>query len=110
MTTRIDPRDEEIAEELREWLTGFETGRYRPVDVEKRRDENQSGEDAWFFEVKLPNPTAEEGTWAVDDINRLAIALRDRALERGLPWPWHVRFVPEHDEPQDGDDEDPPAV
>lgn len=93
-----------VAEELREWLSSRRFGSLSPVAVGLRRDEDSEGEEAWFFDVVLPDPDPAEGTWPVDDMADLVQDLRDEALRRGLEWPWYVSFTPQTDEPQADED------
>jgi hypothetical protein len=87
-----------LAEEIREWISSRTFGSLSPVAVEPRRDANSDEEEAWFFDVVLPDPDPAEETWPVDDTIDLVLAVRDEALRRGLVWPWYVFFTPETDE------------
>ena len=87
-----------LAEEIREWLSSQTFGSLSPVAVELRRDANSDEEDAWFFDVVLPDPDPAEETWPVDDVIDLELGVRDEALRRGLAWPWYVFFKPETEE------------
>jgi hypothetical protein len=87
-----------LAEEIREWLSSQTFGSLSPVTVELRRDPNSDDEEAWFFDVVLPNPDPAEEAWPIDDIVDLQLSVRDEALRRGLAWPWYVFFKPETEE------------
>lgn len=87
-----------LAEEIREWILSRTFGSLAPVAVDLRRDANSADEEAWFFDVVLPDPERGEETWPVDDLTDLALGVRDEALRRGLAWPWYVFFTPETDE------------
>jgi hypothetical protein len=80
------------------WLRSQTFGSLRPVEVVVRRDLDADGREAWFFEVTLPNPPEGDDTWPIDALNELQRALRDRAVEEGLAWPWYVWFKPEVDD------------
>ena len=101
-----------FAEEIREWLASRTFGSLSPVAVELRRDANSDEEEAWFFDVVLPNPDPAEETWPIDDIIALDLGVRDEALRRGLTWPWYVSFTPETEEEFADEDalEAPPAA
>lgn len=101
-----------LAEEIREWLVSRTFGSLSPVAVELRRDANSDGEEAWFFDVVLPDPDPAEETWPIDDIIDLQLSVRDEALRRGLAWPWYVFFTPETEEEfadEDALESTPPA-
>ena len=108
MSSLLKHEDGKTAEELRQWLARQKLGSISPVRVLLRRDENSSGEDAWFYDVVLPDPDPVEGTWPVDDLIDLKLLARDEALKRGLSWPWYVFFEPETDDPDAYADEDEP--
>lgn len=82
-------------EALREWLARETFGSLHALDVRVTRDLDADEREAWFFDVVLPNPGEGEDTWPVEDINRVHLATRDKALELGLDWPWYVRFRPQ---------------
>lgn len=109
MARVVDREDERIAESLRTWMAGQAVGPLRPLEVRKRRDADSAGQEAWFFEVVLPDPEPVKGTWPVEDLAALDLATRDQAIEQRLAWPWYVLFVPETDEPQEDEDEIPTA-
>jgi hypothetical protein len=98
-------RDSAAAAEVRAWLKEQSFGSLSPIDVELRREEDVSGDEAWFFVVVLPAPESESGTWPVSAMNDLTRAARDRALASGLSWPWHVAFRPETEEQQEDEDD-----
>lgn len=101
---------DEPAERLREWLADGRFGSLRPLDVRLRRDEDPDEQPAWFLDVELPHPEPGE-TWPLDDLVVLHGAVRDKALELGVAWPWYVSVRPDIDEepeepeePEDLDD------
>ena len=98
-------RDTEAANDLRGWLEGEAFGGLRPVRVELARQEDASGDEAWFFIVRLPDPDPSTGTWPAEPLNELARATRDRALELGVSWPWYIVFLPENEEEQEDEDQ-----
>lgn len=105
MTSLLKQEDRSAAEALRAWLAEQTFGSVRPVEVRLRRDQDSTGDEAWFVEVVLPNPDPDVGTWPVDDLIDLDRATRDKALEIGVSWPWYVLVKPETDEPQADEDE-----
>lgn len=105
MAPVVDREEEGIAESLRTWIAGQAVGPLRPLEVRKRRDMDSAGQEAWFFDVVLPDPDPVKGTWPADDLAALDLA----ALDQRLAWPWYVVFVPETDEPQENEDEIHPA-
>lgn len=98
-------RELQAAQEVREWLATETFGGLRAVDVSLVRQEDASGEDAWFFVVRLPDPDPEIGTWPVETLNGLARATRDKALELEISWPWYVVFLPESEEEQEDEEQ-----
>ena len=98
-------RDTEAASELRTWLQGETFDGLKPLSVEPVRQEDASGEEAWFFVVRLPDPDPETGTWPGETLNELARATRDKALELGVSWPWYIVFLPESDDEQEDEDQ-----
>lgn len=104
MSRVIDREDEAVAEKLRRWIADQDVGDLRPVEVRKRREQDSSGQEAWFFDVVLPNPEPAAGSWPVDDLIDLDLAARDQAIDHRLTWPWYLFFVPERDEPQEDED------
>jgi hypothetical protein len=98
-------RDTQVAERVRVWLAGQTIDDLRPTRVERRRQEDASGEDAWFFVVELPDPDPDAGTWPVETLNEFARTTRDKAIEEGLSWPWYVVFFPESEEEQEDEDQ-----
>jgi hypothetical protein len=85
------------------WLEGQTFGGLRVLGVGVCRDFDADDREAWFFDVTLPDPPEDLGTWPVADINDLRRQARDKALEVGLGWPWYFRFRPQHD-PDEGSD------
>lgn len=84
-------------------------GGLRPVEVRKRREEDPFGQEAWFFDVVLPDPEPATGSWPTGDLIGLDLATRYQAIDQRLTWPWYLIFVPETDEPQDDEDAIQPA-
>jgi hypothetical protein len=80
-------RDIQLAGEIRDWLTAETVNGLRPVAVDLERQEDASGDEAWFFVVRLPDPDPEAGTWPAETLNALARATRDKALGLGISWP-----------------------
>ena len=76
-----------------------------PTRVVLHRQEDASGEEAWIFEVNLPDPEPQSGTWPVQALNEFARAARDKALDVSVSWPWHIVFFPEHEEEQADEDQ-----
>jgi len=99
MGTHGAPAANDLAELLRQWLAEQTFGSLHPIEVTVSRDLDSDDREAWFFVVLLPDPPKGKDTWPVDEINKLLLATRDKALEIGLDWPWYVRFRPETDEP-----------
>jgi hypothetical protein len=99
--TAVD-RPEDV---LREWLATATFGTLHAVDVHVTRDLDADQRDAWFFDVVLPDPSDDEDTWPVEDLTGMHLAMRDKALELGLAWPWYLRFRPETEvTPEEPDD------
>lgn len=90
---------EPAAEEVKRWLLEDWAGLLRPRSVQPLRSEDADGRDAWFFVLTLPDPEEEEETWNADDLADLRRAVRDKALEVGLSYPWYVVPRTERDEP-----------
>lgn len=105
MASVLNREDEQAAEEVRAWLAEQTFGSVHPVAVELRRAEDSTGEPAWYFDVVLPDPDPDEGTWPVEDLVELDRATRDEAISRGLAWPWYVQLRPETDDPEADEDE-----
>lgn len=98
-------RDIQAAEEIREWLAGETIDGLKPVSVVLQRQEDASGDEGWFFVVRLPDPDPAAGTWPPETLNELARATRDKALEIGISWPWHIVFLPVNDEDQEDEEQ-----
>jgi hypothetical protein len=75
-------------EELKRWLLHDWKGSLRPDDVTPLRGEDADGREAWYLLLTLPEPDRE--TWDPDDLAELRRAIRDKALEVGLAYPWYV--------------------
>lgn len=98
-------RDTEAAEAVRAFLEASTFWGITPTRVVLHRQEDASGEEAWIFEVNLPDPDSVSGTWPVQALNEFARAGRNKALEASVSWPWHIVFFPEHDEEQADEDQ-----
>lgn len=98
-------RDIETAERIRSWIGEQTIAGLRPTEVSSRRAEDASGDDAWFFVVRLPNPDPHAGTWSADALNDFVRLVRDRAIAEDLSWPWYVGFLPETEEDQEDEDQ-----
>lgn len=98
-------RDTAAAESVRAWLSEQTFGDLHPRAVELVRQEDASGEDAWIFVVRLPDPDPAVGTWPVETVNELTRATRDKAITTGVSWPWYIVFSPESDEDQEDEDD-----
>ena len=48
-------------------------------------------------------PLDGQATLDVSDIHELELAVRQRAMELGVSWPWYVELKPTVDEPQEKD-------
>jgi hypothetical protein len=88
-------------EVLRAWLEDQTFGSLHALEVRVSRDLDADDRAAWFFDVVLPDPPEDLGTWPVNDINDFHRRTRDKALEIGLDWPWYLRFRPQHDPDED---------
>lgn len=89
------------AEQVREWLLNEWDGRLRPREVHAAQDSDADGRSAWFFELVLPDPEGE--TWHADDLAELRRAVRDKALEVGLSYPWYLLPRTEQEEAVEDD-------
>lgn len=89
---------EDRAEALRAWLSKQKVGQASPVEVQVRRAVDSEDREAWYFEIILVNPAADADTWSAEDLNKLQLLARDKALELGLEWPWYLRFRPQVDD------------
>jgi len=81
-------------------------GRLQPIEVDAHVDEDADGDTAWFLIVVLADPPTGAQTWPIDDIVEYQKRARDKALELSVPWPWHLRFRPQTDAPQEEDTEE----
>lgn len=98
-------RDIEAAERVRAWIEAQTIGGVRPREVTSQRGEDAASEPAWWFVVRLPDPAPDVGTWPVDVLNAFDRAVRDKALEEELSWPWYVAYLPENEEDQEDEDQ-----
>lgn len=83
---------------MREWR-----GSLRPSDVLTEIAQDADDRRAFYFTVVLPDPQGL--SWDVEDLNDLNRAVRDKALEVHLPYPWYVLPRGQSDEPQADDDD-----
>ncbi len=100
---------ESPVEALSRWLTDEWAGPLRPTEVIPFRGEDAEEREAWYFVLVLPAPSGE--TWDPEEFAELQRAIRDRALEVGLPYPWYVVPRTAADESEDAvleDDSDLP--
>lgn len=105
MASLVDrERDTEAAERVRAWIANQSIGGVQPRQVTSKRIEDASGELAWWFAIRLPDPAPELGTWPVDMLNAFDRAVRDKAIVEELSWPWHVAYLPENEEEQEDED------
>lgn len=101
-----EAQDTRAAHEIAEWLGSQTVRGLQPVGVEVRRSDDQSGTQAWFFVIVLDDPAPDEGTWPVEALTELDRLARDRAVEKGLSWPWYVVFrAATEDEQEDEEDQ-----
>jgi hypothetical protein len=98
-------RDTEAAERVRAWIAEQTIEGLHPAQVESGRGEDAASDPAWWFVVRLPNPDPEVGAWPVDALNKFDRAIRDKAIEEELSWPWYVAFLPENEEEQEDEDQ-----
>lgn len=93
---------------LVEWLAGREFGSIRVTDVDARRVSDSEGDVA--LRLTLIAPLDGRETWDLKDIHDLEFAVREKALELGVDWPWQVELRPDVDEPQEEDAEPEPPI
>ena len=65
MSSVLNQEGKEAAEEVRAWLAEQTVGSVHPLTVELTRDEDSTGEPAWYFVVVLPDPEPPAGTWPI---------------------------------------------
>lgn len=97
---------EHPADPVKAWLLNGCDGRLRPNEVRLTQSTDAASRDARHFELVLPDPEGE--TWSADDLAELRRAVRDKALEVGLRYPWYVVPRTEHDEAVEDDSDLPP--
>lgn len=95
------------AEVIRHWLTEDWKGPLRPLRVEAVHAEDAEDRESWFFYLVLPSPSGE--TWDPGEFAALQRAIRDKALEVGLSYPWYVIPRPDEEESELEDDAEPVA-
>ena len=89
------------------WLRHEWQGPYEFIDVRFDRHETADGErEAWYiFPVIEGGPDAD---FDADELSEVDIAVRDKAMELGLEYPWFVFLkVSDPEEPMEDDDPDP---
>lgn len=94
---------------LSRWLRDEWVGPYDFIDVRVDRHETADGEDvAWYiFPVIEGGPDTD---FDAEHLSQVDIAVRDKAMELGVEYPWLVFVrVSDPDEPM-ADDDDPDAV
>ncbi len=97
-------QDMEAAERVRAWIAEQTVSGLHPTDVVGYRAEDSAGDEAWFFDVRLPVPDPQGGSWDVEALNTFVRAVRDKALDESLSWPWYIGFLPETEEDQEDED------
>lgn len=109
VTTSTGTEIAPAARELGTWLSEQRFGGLRLLDVRLDLAFDLSGDEVLYLDVVLPTPPPGD-TWPLDEIIEMRMAVRDKALELGVAWPWHVRVRPETEEPEPPDmDPDPPG-
>ncbi len=94
-------------EVIRHWLTEDWEGPLRPIRVEAVQADDAEDRESWFFYLVLPAPSGE--TWDPEEFAALQRAIRDKALDVGLSYPWYV--IPRSDEEESAlEDDAEPAV
>lgn len=56
--------------------------------------------------ITLRDPPEPEPTWSPDDIAALERAIRDKALELRITWPWLIHIQPETPEIEGSEEEE----
>lgn len=92
-------------EVIRHWLTEDWEGPLRPVRVDAVRAEDAEDREAWFLYLVLPAPSGD--TWDPDEFAAIQRAIRDKALEVGLSYPWYVIPRSDVEETEFEDDAEP---
>lgn len=95
-------RPEEL---VSQWLTNDWAGELRPLRVDVTSGEDWRGRESWYFHLILPDPVGD--TWDPDAFAEIQRAIRDKALEVGLSYPWYVLPEIEDDDTVYEDDFDP---
>ncbi len=102
VTTDLLKADQELAN----WLRARRFGSVQIIAVNSVRTEDSEGDVALRLELTIP--LGDRTTWPLADVRALELAVREKALELGVQWPWYVDFRPDVDEPQQEDTEPEP--
>lgn len=94
--------------QLIEWLDGRDFGSIHVAEVDARRVPDSEGDVA--LRLTLVAPLDGRETWDLEDIHDLELAVRKKALELGVEWPWQVELRPDVDESQEEDAEPEPPI
>jgi hypothetical protein len=86
-------------ERLRSWIESQHFGHVVPAESQAHQVEEADGRTAWAFVVVLEDPPPGAETWPAKDVADLERAIRDKALDLEVPWPWMVVFQPKGIEP-----------
>jgi hypothetical protein len=92
------------AEELRSWTERLAVGSIKVLSATAQPGEDAAGEPAVFFDVVLPMPEPEAGTWPIDDVLALHDEIDRKARQLRMPSAWHVRLLPETEPDADAED------
>ena len=79
-------------------------GSIKVVSATVQSGEDAAGEPAVFFDVVLPTPEPESGTWPIDDVLELHDEIDRKARQLRMPSAWHVRLLPETEPEADAED------
>jgi hypothetical protein len=106
--------DQGVADELVSWLKSTPFGFLRAIAATAIRDLDAVDDEAWFFVVTIAAPQSDgrdpwvpsgAEQWSVGDIVDMDREFRDRAIEKGLSWPWYLSVRPETDDHATVDEE-----
>jgi hypothetical protein len=73
------------AEELRSWTERLAVGSIKVLSATAQPGEDAAGEPAVFFDVVLPTPEPEAGTWPIDDVLALHDEIDRKARQLRMP-------------------------
>jgi hypothetical protein len=102
----VAPTVEDRVQALVEWLKRQQFGELELLDVEPEPFEDFDGEHGWRIRVRVEDPPPDAETWRVKDVAHLERAVRDKALELDVPWPWKIEIAGRTDDVSDLDDLD----